>query len=42
MPIADKYNFTIVLSTDAVGTTDVALTWSGVPDPHQQFVNIYR
>ena len=27
---------------DHVGTYDVDLSWTGVPMPHQQFVNLYR
>ena len=40
--LPDKYNFKIVLDTTSFGSTDVALVWRGVPDPHEKFVNVYR
>ena len=41
-PDADPYMFDINLHLDEVGHEFVQLSWSGVPNPHQQFVNIYR
>ena len=39
---SDPFNFKLHLDMDHVGTYDVDLTWTGVPMPHQQFVNLYR
>jgi len=41
-PAQDPYEFEVRLNVEEVGTEFVGLSWSGVPNPHQQFVNIYR
>ena len=40
----DPYNFTIKLVSDQreIGANSVDLSWTGVPIPHQRYVNLYR
>ncbi len=39
---SDPFDFDIKLEVDYVGKQMVDLSWSGVPIPHQNFVNLYR
>ena len=39
---SDPYLFDVHLNVEEVGNRFVGLSWGGVPEPHQQFVNIYR
>lgn len=38
----DKFNFDIQLRVEDINSSSAVITWSGVPSPDQQFVNIYR
>ena len=39
---ADKFNFDIQLRVEDRNSSSAVITWSGVPSPDQQYVNIYR
>ena len=38
----DPYDFSIELKADRICQHLVDVSWSGVPMPHQQYVNVYR
>ena len=40
--VSDPYKFDVSLSSDRVSGNSVDLSWSGVPMPHQKYVNLYR
>jgi hypothetical protein len=40
--VPDPFEFAIQLKVDEVTKQIVSVSWSGVPTPHQKFVNIYR
>lgn len=39
---ADPYSFDIKVETKNVKSTDVEVSWNGVPEPQEKYVNIYR
>lgn len=41
-PELDPYQFTVHLNPGRVSGNSLELVWSGIPSPHQKYVNLYR
>ncbi|XP_037072044.1 putative epidermal cell surface receptor [Pollicipes pollicipes] len=42
LPVFDRYDFNITLGKVEPGPNSVRVSWTGIPQPQYQFVNVYR
>eukprot|EP00095_Tigriopus_kingsejongensis_P003970 maker-scaffold310_size212938-snap-gene-0.12 protein:Tk03970 transcript:maker-scaffold310_size212938-snap-gene-0.12-mRNA-1 annotation:"epidermal cell surface receptor" len=41
-PVQDPYQFDVNLDPGRISGNSLELVWSGIPNPHQEYVNLYR